>query len=213
MVDDRCMSFQRIARRNRIHERGQQQSLCGKCLRSVDRADLEDHAGQLVCSLCRDSGRGAAMDDGPRQPLRSSPMTRALRGKSDYDAYERAGAMLEYGMLVVRCVLYVFFFLLAQRSQIASLALQGFLIADMAAWFVQLFFEVQRQPKNVLLEFFFLGGVYFYFSSRDISILELPASPTDRAVVGLVFLFFFSTRVVFYVLRKRYESDEEQGIG
>lgn len=172
-----------------------------------------------MCEACLEPGKNeAGAEPAPhgrpmaKQALRSSPISRALKGQQQYDDYERVGAFFEYGFLAVRCVLYIAFFVLAQRSEIVRLAFQGFLIADIAAWFVQAIFEVRRQAKNVIVELFFLGVVYLYFTSRGLPVVEMPELATDRAVVGLVFVFYFSTRVIFYVLRYRYDRDEDQGI-
>lgn len=205
------MSFQRVARRNRIHEQAQRQSLCGKCLASLPREELEQQSdGSWLCEDCQAPAPSGPFDTpvirGSRRPV--------LRGTANLDggdtAYERTGVYLEYGLLIVRCVLYLVFFVAAQKSDLARNAFQGFLVADFGAWLVQAVFEFRRDPTSTILEFFFFGAVLWFFNDKG-GLLTLPDAPTDRAVVGLVFLSYFSTRVIFYVLRRRYEGDGVQG--
>ncbi|MCB9880906.1 MAG: hypothetical protein H6832_09900 [Planctomycetes bacterium] len=203
------MSFLRVARRNRVHEQAQKQSLCAKCMRAVPREKLEEIGGEAICVDCRQNRPGpfeAVSARRTRIHTGSSPM----RSDAMDDAYVRAGNYFEYGLLIVRCVLYLGFFVLAQRSDLARHAFQGFLVADFGAWLVQSIFEFRRDPQAVLLELGFFGIILYLFDGRA-ALLGLPPSPTDRAVVGLVFLFYFSVRVVFYVLRRRYEGDQHSG--
>ena len=204
------MSFQRVARRNRIHEQAQLQSLCGKCLAALPREELEQQPdGSFVCKGCL--APSAAPFETPSVRGSRRPVVRGTTKLQEMDSgYERAGVYLEYGLLIVRCVLYLVFFVAAQKSDLARNAFQGFLVADFGAWLVQSVFEFRRDPGSTILEFFFFGAVLWFFNDKG-GLLTLPAAPTDRAVVGMVFIFYFSTRVVFYILRRRYEGDGAPG--
>ena len=211
------MSFLRVARLNRIREQGELQRLCASCLKAVPRADLTVKDGALICKDCmapmsvpfatpKVLGTRRRVQHGAR------PMQGIHHSLDGDEAYERAGVYLEYGLLIFRCAVYLLFFVAAQKSELARHAFQGFLVADFGAWLVQGIFEFRRDPQAVVLEFCFFGVVLYFLQDKS-GLLSLPPAPTDRAVVGLVFLFYFSTRVIFYVLRRRYEEGEAAGIG
>ncbi len=206
-VDDRVMSFLRVARRNRIQEQAQKQSLCTKCMHAAPREVLDQ--GDGLCLQCQTKPTAPFHTPTERRARIHTGSTPVHTQASD-DAYERAGSYFEYALLIVRCVLYLGFFMLSQKNDLARHAFQGFLVADFGAWLVQSVFEFRRDPQAVLLELGFFGVILYLFDGRA-ALLSLPTSPTDRAVVGLVFISYFSTRVVFYVLRRRYEDDHNSG--